>query len=108
MLQGLICFGLGITGFAEGTPFAFCVAGAFLATVTVIWPEPPLEIFFSATWLCTAISFVGLRSYLLDRTQRIAWLRQLDLAEAEDRIRALLHNVLPPPPSPRASWAAKP
>ena len=96
IVQGVVCFGLGITGFAEGPLFAFCVLGAFLATVTVIWPEPPLEIFFHATWLCTVISFVGLGSYLLDRTQRIAWLRQLDLAEAEDRIRALLHNVLPP------------
>jgi adenylate cyclase len=95
-LQGVVCFGLGITGFADGTIFAFCVFGAFLATVTVRWPEPPLEIFFHTTWLCTVISFVGLGSYLLDRTQRIAWLRQLDLAEAEDRIRALLHNVLPP------------
>jgi len=96
IIQSVACYSFGITGFAEGTLFAFFVLGAFLATVTVIWPERPLEIAFNATWLCTAISFVGLGSYLLDRTQRIAWLRQLDLAVAEDRIRALLHNVLPP------------
>jgi len=96
IVQVLCCYSFGVISFAEGTLFACCVLAAFFPTVMVMWPEPPLEIFFSATWLCTAISLVGLGSYLLDRTQRIAWLRQLDLAEAEDRIRALLHNVLPP------------
>ena len=96
IVQVLCCYSFGVISFAEGTLFACCVLAAFFATVLGVWPEPPLEIFFNATWLCTAISLVGLGSYLLDRTQRIAWLRQLDLAQAEDRIRALLHNVLPP------------
>ncbi|MDH2385775.1 adenylate/guanylate cyclase domain-containing protein [Bradyrhizobium sp. CER78] len=96
IVQVLCCYSFGVISFAEGTLFASFVLAGFFASVTVMWPEPPLKIFFSATWLCTAISLVGLGSYLLDRTQRIAWLRQLDLTEAEDRIRALLHNVLPP------------
>ena len=69
---------------------------AYFLEVTTLWREPPLTIFFEATWLCTVLVFVGVGAYLLDQTQRVAWLRQLDLAEAEDQIRVLLHNVLPP------------
>jgi adenylate cyclase len=96
IVQGVACFGFAITSFVEGTLIALVVLCAFFIEVTVLWPEPPLMIFFNATWLSTVVCFVGLGAYLLDRTQRIDWLHQIDLAEAEDRIRALLHNVLPP------------
>jgi adenylate cyclase len=73
--------------------FVFC---AFFFSVIVLWPETPLEVLYNANWLFAATVVAGVGSYLLDRTQRLAWLRQMDLASAEDRIRSLLHNILPP------------
>jgi len=96
IVQGVICFGIAVTSFVEGALFAFFVLCAFFIEVTARWPEPPLTMFFNTTWLSTVVCLVGIGAYLLDRTQRIAWLNQIDLAEAEVRIRALLHNVLPP------------
>jgi class 3 adenylate cyclase len=52
---------------------------------------------FNGTWLFTVISLVGIGAYCLDPTLRVAWLRQIDLTAAEERIRVLLHNILPPP-----------
>jgi adenylate cyclase len=96
MVQGIACFGLSITSFVEGVMLAPVVAGAFFVAVTVLWPEPPLFVLFDAAWVFTAMTLSGVGAYLLDRTQRIAWLRQVALAEADERIRELLHNVLPP------------
>jgi adenylate cyclase len=97
MTQGTICFGLGMMSFVEGMLLAFITLCLFFMTVTVFWPEPALVILFDATWLFTVISLVGIGAYFLDRTQRVAWLRQIDVAAAEERIRVLLHNILPPP-----------
>ena len=46
--------------------------------------------------MLTITAFAAIGFYFLDRTQRIAWLRQIDLIGAQDQIRTLLHNVLPP------------
>src|SRR5690242_18441861 len=96
MVQAIACFGLSVTTFLEGIVLAPLVAVAFFFAVTVLWPEPPLLIVFDAAWVFTAMTLAGVGTYLLDRTQRIAWLREVALAEAEGRIRELLHNILPP------------
>ena len=64
--------------------------------MTVLWPEPRLAITYQFTWMLTITAFAAIGFYFLDRTQRIAWLRQIDLISAQDQIRTLLHNVLPP------------
>ena len=37
----------------------------------------------AGTWMLTTTAFAGLGFYFLDRTQRVAWLRQLDLIAAQ-------------------------
>ena len=70
---------------------------AFLFSVTVLWPETRLAIIYQVRPGCSPITaFAAIGFYFLDRTQRIAWLRQIDLISAQDQIRTLLHNVLPP------------
>jgi len=86
---------VGVT-FWEGARIA-AVAIAFYY-IAVIWlqPQPLVAILYQSAWMLTTTIFAGLGFYFLDRTQRIAWLRQLDLVAAQEQIRALLHNVLPP------------
>ena len=55
-----------------------------------------LAILYQSAWMLTMTAFAAMGFYFLDRTQRIAWLRQLDLIAAQEQIRSLLHNVLPP------------
>jgi len=97
MTQGIVCFGLAMMSFVEGILLALITVSLFFITVTLFWPEPALVILFNGTWLLTVISLVGIGAYCLDRTLRIAWLRQVDLTAAEERVRVLLHNILPPP-----------
>jgi class 3 adenylate cyclase len=92
----VMSFALGGVTFMEGlviSSFAFLCFGV---TVTWILPQPPTLIVFQTAWMVTTAIFAGLGFYFLDRTQRIAWLRQLDLIAAQEQIRSLLHNVLPP------------
>src|SRR5262245_46568285 len=37
-------------------------------------------------WLLSVLAFVGLGSYILDRTQHITWLQQQELLRADDQI----------------------
>lgn len=97
MTQGTVCFGLAMMSFVEGILLAFITVCLFFITVTLFWPEPALVILFNGTWLFTVISLAAIGAYFLDRTQRIAWLRQIDLTAAEERIRVLLYDILPPP-----------
>lgn len=97
MTQGIVCFGLAMMSFVEGILLALITVSLFFITATLFWPEPALVILFNGTWLLTVISLVGIGAYCLDRTLRIAWLRQIDLTAAEERVRVLLHNILPPP-----------
>jgi adenylate cyclase len=97
MTQGIVCFGLAMMSFVEGLLLALITVGLFFLTALLFWPEPALVILFNGTWLLTVMSLVGIGAYCLDRTLRIAWLRQVDLTAAEERIRVLLHNILPPP-----------
>jgi adenylate cyclase len=97
MTQGIVCFGLAMMSFVEGILLALITVSLFFITATLFWPEPALVILFNGTWLLTVISLVGIGAYCLDRTLRIAWLRQVDLTAAEERVRVLLHNILPPP-----------
>src|SRR6185436_443493 len=61
-----------------------------------LWPSPMLTIVYQSTWMLTITAFAAIGFYFLDRTQRIAWLRQIDLISAQHQTRTLLHNVLPP------------
>jgi len=97
MTQGIVCFGLAMMSFVEGILLALITVSLFFITAKIFWPEPALVILFNGTWLFTVISLVGIGAYCLDRTLRIAWLRQVDLTAAEERVRVLLHNILPPP-----------
>jgi hypothetical protein len=47
--------------------------------------------------MVSVIAFAGAGPYLLNRTQRIAWLREMYPRGAESEVRKLLHNVLPRP-----------
>jgi adenylate cyclase len=74
-------------------------AGTFCAsvfTVAVLLHEPALLVAFNSAWVLSLLVAAGSSGYLLDRTQRVVWLREIDLRRAEERIRELLHNVLPP------------
>jgi adenylate cyclase len=82
--------------FVEGVVLAAGTICAFLIWVIVLWPEPALLVVFQSGWLVSVIALAGVSSYLLDRTQHIAWLREMDLQRAEGEVRNLLHNVLPP------------
>ena len=75
---------------------ALYTVGVFLFIVTVLLPEPLLAIEYQMAWMSLVVAFSAIGSYLLDRTQRMAWLQRLDLAEARTEITILLHNVLPP------------
>jgi len=82
--------------FIDGLILALGTVFGFFLSVTILQPEPLLLIAFDFAWLSAVLSFVGLGSYILDRTQHVTWLQEQELFEAEDQIRALLHNVLPP------------
>lgn len=86
---------VGVT-FWEGLRIAALSIAFYYVAVIFLQPEPAIDILYQSTWMLTTAGFAGLGFYLLDRTQRIAWLRQLDLIAAQEQIRALLHNVLPP------------
>jgi adenylate cyclase len=95
MMLGTLSFAVGLS-FLESFAIAVCTTCAFFISVRVLWPEPSLLVIFHFAWLATVIAFAGVNSYLLDRTQRIAWLQEKHLLHAEGQIRNLLHNVLPP------------
>jgi adenylate cyclase len=82
--------------FIDGLILALGTVFGFFLSVTILQPEPLLLIAFDFAWLSAVLTFVGLGSYILDRTQHVTWLQEQELFEAEDQIRALLHNVLPP------------
>ena len=95
-MAAVMSFALAGMTFIEGVAIASLAFAAFLFTVTVLWPEPRLTIVYQFAWMPTVTAFAAIGFYFLDRTQRIAWLRQIDLISAQDQIRTLLHNVLPP------------
>ena len=86
---------VGVT-FWEGAKIAAVAIAFYYFAVTVLLPQPFISILYQSAWMLTTTAFAGIGFYFLDRTQRIAWLRQLDLIAAQEQIRSLLHNVLPP------------
>jgi adenylate cyclase len=86
---------VGVT-FWEGARIAAVAIAFYYIAVIVLQPQPLISILYQSAWMLTTTLFAGLGFYFLDRTQRIAWLRQLDLISAQEQIRTLLHNVLPP------------
>ena len=86
---------VGVT-FWEGARIAAVAVAFYYLAVTMLLPQPFVAILYQSAWMLTTTAFAGLGFYFLDRTQRIAWLRQLDLIAAHEQIRSLLHNVLPP------------
>lgn len=86
---------VGVT-FWEGARIAAVAIAFYYIAVTALQPEPLIAILYQSAWMLTTTAFAALGFYFLDRTQRIAWLRQLDLIAAQEQIRSLLHNVLPP------------
>jgi class 3 adenylate cyclase len=86
---------VGVT-FWEGARVAAVAVAFYYFAVTVLLPQPAISIIYQSAWMLTTTVFAGLGFYSLDRTQRIAWLRQLDLIAAQEQIRSLLHNMLPP------------
>jgi class 3 adenylate cyclase len=95
-MAAVMSFALAGMTFIEGVAIASLAFAGFLFSVTVLWPEPRLAVIYQFTWMLTITAFAAIGFYFLDRTQRIAWLRQIDLIGAQDQIRTLLHNVLPP------------
>ena len=85
---------VGVT-FWEGARIAAVAIAFYYLAVTVLQPQPLISILYQSAWMLTTTVFAALGFYFLDRTQRIAWLRQLDLISAQEQIRSLLHNVLP-------------
>jgi class 3 adenylate cyclase len=86
---------VGVT-FWEGARIAAVAIAFYYIAVAVLLPQPLISILYQSAWMLTTTAFAGLGFYFLDRTQRIAWLRQLDLISAQEQIRSLLHNMLPP------------
>lgn len=86
---------VGVT-FWEGVRIAAVAIAFYYVAVIYLQPQPFIAIAYQSAWMLTTTAFAGLGFYLLDRTQRIAWLRQLDLIAAQEQIRSLLHNMLPP------------
>jgi class 3 adenylate cyclase len=95
-MAAVMSFALAGMTFVEGVCLALLAFAGFFYSVIVLWPAPPLSIAYQAAWMLTITVFAAIGFYFLDRTQRIAWLRQLDLIGAQEQIRSLLHNVLPP------------
>jgi adenylate cyclase len=86
---------VGVT-FWEGARIAVMAVAFYYLAVTILLPQPLVPVLYQSAWMLTTTAFAGLGFYFLDRTQRIAWLRQLDLIAAQEQIRSLLHNMLPP------------
>ncbi len=86
---------VGVT-FWEGARVAVVAIAFYYVAVTVLQPQPLIAILYQSAWMLTTTVFAALGFYFLDRTQRVAWLRQLDLIAAQQQIRSLLHNMLPP------------
>jgi adenylate cyclase len=86
---------VGVT-FWEGARIAAVAIAFYYIAVTTLQPQPLVSILYQSAWMLTTTAFAAIGFYFLDRTQRIAWLRQLDLIAAQEQIRSLLHNVLPP------------
>jgi adenylate cyclase len=95
-LTSVMSFALVGVTFWEGARIAAVSIAFYYIAVTVLVPEPLVSILYQSAWMLETTAFAGLGFYFLDRTQRIAWLRQLDLIAAQDQIRTLLHNMLPP------------
>jgi adenylate cyclase len=81
--------------FVDGLLLALCTICAFFVSVTVLHPEPPTVLWFHFAWLASTLGLVALGSFVLDRMQHLAWWQAQELQVAEERIRSLLHNVLP-------------
>jgi class 3 adenylate cyclase len=96
MLIGVGAFCACVT-FFEGIILAAALFCASLFSVVVFWHEPALFVVLHCAWLSSLLAAAGSSGYLLDRAQRVVWLREMDLRRAEEQIRNLLHNVLPPP-----------
>jgi adenylate cyclase len=81
--------------FVDGLLLALCTICAFFVSVTFLHPEPPTVLLFHFAWLVSTLGLVALASFVLDRMQHLAWWQAQELQVAEERIRSLLHNVLP-------------
>ena len=89
----VICGG----SFVDGLVLALCTVCAFFASVTLLHPEAPLVLGFHLAWLSTTLGLIAIGTFVLDRMQHVAWWQAQELLIAEERIRSLLHNVLPSP-----------
>ena len=81
--------------FVDGLVLALCTVCAFFASVTFLHPEAPLALGFHFAWLSTTLGLVAIGTFVLDRMQHLAWWQAQELLIAEEKIRSLLHNVLP-------------
>jgi adenylate cyclase len=81
--------------FVDGLVLALCTVCAFFASVTLLHPEAPLALGFHFAWLSTTLGLVAIGTFVLDRMQHVAWWQAQELLIAEEKIRTLLHNVLP-------------
>lgn len=95
MLLGVGAF-CACVSFAEGIVLAAVLFCASLFSVVAFWHEPGLFVVLHCAWVLSLLAAAGSSGYLLDRAQRVVWLRERDLRRAEEQIRTLLHNVLPP------------
>lgn len=95
-LTSVMSFALVGVTFWEGVRIAAVSIAFYYVAVFFLQPVPLISILYQSAWMLTTTAFAGLGFYMLDRTQRVAWLRQLDLIAAQDQIRSLLHNMLPP------------
>src|SRR5690606_12675352 len=95
-MAAVMAFALVGVTFWEGARIAAVAVAFYYVAVTVVLPLPVVVVLYQSAWMLTTTVFAGLGFYFLDRTQRIAWLRQLDLIAAQEQIRTLLHNMLPP------------
>lgn len=85
-----------------GATFTMGVAGALLSAIgyaliaLVFKPEPIASFSYEFPFLLTSSAVAAISAYLLEKAERTSFLRREALSRAEEQIRALLHNVLPP------------
>ncbi|MBL8577173.1 MAG: adenylate/guanylate cyclase domain-containing protein [Mesorhizobium sp.] len=95
-MTAVMAFALVGVTFWEGVRLAAVAIAFYYLAVIYLRPQSAVDIIYQSAWMLTTATFAGLGFYLLDRTQRVAWLRQLDLIAAQEEIRSMLYNMLPP------------
>lgn len=87
-----------VTGapFATGAALAVLSWAGYAAIAGFLKPEAREVFSYELAFLVCSTVITAISAYMLERTERVSFLRREALSRAEAEIRKLLHNVLPP------------